>query len=79
MGKEAKKMLVSKHVSEMAAITPGGQWQGQVWAGGGCLLQHRGEPQFSVTWWSWSLTGGAGRRGPGDTATSRFIGPLCWV
>lgn len=38
VGKEAKKMLVSKHISERTAVTPGGQWQDQGWDGGGVLL-----------------------------------------
>ena len=54
MGKGAKKMLVSKHVT----IMPGEQQQGQVWDGGGCLIQYLGKFQFSVIWWSWSLTEG---------------------
>ena len=29
-----------------------------VWDGGGCLIQYLGKFQFSVIWWSWSLTEG---------------------
>lgn len=54
MGKETKKMLVSKHVT----IMPGEQQQVQVWDGGGCLIQYLGKSQFSVIWWSWSLMEG---------------------
>ena len=36
----------------------GGQQEGQVWDAGGCLIQYLGKSQFTVIWWSWSLTEG---------------------